>query len=214
VTPEPAAEAVERWLAWVRRLTAIAQNGLTFAANHFDRERYEELRAIAAAMLAQIGDAPIERVLGLLAGESGYMTPKVDVRGLIFEGDRVLLVREILDGHWTAPGGWADPGDTPSAAVLREIREESGYDARILKLAAVYDRTRQGHTPPLPFAVYKLFFLCERTGGAARLSDETDGVDFFPIDSLPPLSLGRITLAQILRLHQHHLHLDWPADFD
>ena len=204
----------EPWVAWAQRVAAIAQNGLTFAANHYERERYEELRTLAAEMLAAIGEAPVERVRDLLAGQSGYATPKVDVRGAIFEADRVLLVREVLDGGWTLPGGWADPSDTPREAVEREIREESGYLARAVKLAAVYERARQGHVPPHPFAVFKLFFVCERTGGEAQTSPETDAVDFFPVDALPPLSLARTTPAEILRLHEHARQPGLPTDFD
>ena len=204
----------EPWVAWAQRVAALAQNGLTFAANHFERERYEELRTIAAEMLAAIGDQPVERVRALLAGESGYATPKVDVRGAVFDGPRVLLVREVLDGGWTLPGGWADPTDTPRSAVEREIREESGYEARAVKLAAVYERARQGHVPPHPFAVFKLFFLCERHGGQARPSAETSAVDFFPVDSLPPLSLARTTPAEIHRLYEHARHPELPTDFD
>jgi ADP-ribose pyrophosphatase YjhB (NUDIX family) len=205
---------VATWVAWVQRLAALAQNGLTFAENHYDRERYEALRAIAAEMLASIADAPVEQVHEMLARQSGYTTPKVDVRGALFEGERVLLVREVLDGGWTLPGGWADPTDTPREAVEREVREESGYEARAVKLAAVFERARQGHVPPHPFAVYKLFFLCERVGGQARVSDETDAVDFFPVNALPPLSLARTTPGEIERLYQHARHPDWPTDFD
>ncbi len=204
----------EPWIAWARRIAALAQNGLTFSENHYDRERYEELRVIAAEMLARIGDAPVEQVREMLSRESGYATPKVDVRGALFDGERVLLVREVLDGGWTLPGGWADPNDTPRDAVEREVREESGFEARAVKLAAVYERSRQGHVPPHPYAVFKLFFLCERTGGEARTSSETDGVDFFPVNALPPLSLARTTPAEIARLYQHSLHRELPTEFD
>jgi len=202
------------WAGWAQRIAALAQNGLAYAENPFDRERYEELRTIAAEIMARAAAAPIDELRMMLAGESGYTTPKVDVRGAVFEGDRVLLVREIRDGRWTLPGGWADPGDTPREAVEREIREESGYEARAVKLAAVYERDRQGNLPPLPFAVFKLFFLCEKTGGSATHSNETDGVDFFPVGKLPPLSLGRVTPAQITRLHAHAQNPAWPTDFD
>jgi ADP-ribose pyrophosphatase YjhB (NUDIX family) len=204
----------EAWALWAQRLAAIAQNGLTYAQNPFDHERYEGLRTMAAEMMARLAGAPAKDVRAMLALEGGYATPKVDVRGAIFDGDRVLLVREVMDGRWTLPGGWADPGDTPREAVEREIREESGYEAHAVKLAAVYERARQGHVPPLPFAVFKLLFLCECTGGAPSVSNETDGVGFFPIDELPPLSLGRIMPSQIRRLHEHSRHPDWPTDFD
>ena len=201
------------WLRQAQRLAALAQNGLTYARDHFDRARYEELRTIAAEMMAHVAAAPVERVRELLETQSGYATPKVDVRGAVFDQDRVLLVREVLDGLWTLPGGWADPGDTPREAVEREIREESGIEARAVKLAAVYERDRQGH-PPFAFAAFKLFFVCERTGGEERVSDETDGVGFFPMSSVPPLSLGRVLPRQIERLLEHARHPEWPTEFD
>ena len=117
------------------------------------------MRVIAAEMMAASYGWPVERIQALYDAQAGYATPKIDVRGIVFRGTEILLVQEHADGLWTAPGGWADPGDTPSAAVEREIREESGYVARATRLLAVYDRTRQGHTPPHPFAIYKLYFL-------------------------------------------------------
>jgi ADP-ribose pyrophosphatase YjhB (NUDIX family) len=210
MTPENA----HAWLEWAMRLQALAQDGLLFAQNPFDVERYGAVRQIAAKMMAAGSGWPTERVAGIFDGETGYATPKVDVRGVVLQEGRMLLVRERTDGRWTLPGGWADPGDTPSAAVEREIREESGYLARAVKLLAVYDRARQGHQPPHPFAIYKLFFLCELTGGQAQESDETDGVGFFGRDALPELSLARVTPRQLVRLFEHARHPEWPADFD
>jgi ADP-ribose pyrophosphatase YjhB (NUDIX family) len=201
------------WLRHARRVAALAQNGLTYARDRFDRARYEELRTIAVEMTAHVAGAPVTRVRELLEAQSGYATPKVDVRGAVFDQDRVLLVREVLDGLWTLPGGWADPGDTPREAVEREIREESGIEARAVKLAAVYERDRQGH-PPFAFAAFKLFFVCERIGGEERTSDETDGVGFFPVSALPPLSLGRVLPRQIERLLEHARHPTLPTEFD
>lgn len=203
-----------RCLDWAVRLQALAQDGLLFSRNTFDIERYRAMREIAAEMLADLGDWPVERILGVLNEQTGYATPKVDVRGAVFRDGQILLVRERTDGCWTLPGGWADPGDTPSEAIEREIREESGYIARAHKLVAVYDRARQGHEPPHPFSIYKLFFQCELMGGEASASSETDGVGFFREDALPELSLGRVTPRQLARLFEHARHPDWPADFD
>jgi ADP-ribose pyrophosphatase YjhB (NUDIX family) len=122
-------------------------------------------------------------------------------------------VRESEDGRWTLPGGWADVGDTPSLAAVREVKEESGYDVVPTKLAAVYDRNRHGH-PVIPFHAYKLFFICSITGGAAAHSFETDAVDFFDEDQIPPLSTTRVTLAQIEHMFGHYRHSEWPTSFD
>ncbi len=203
----------EALVRWAQKIQALSQTGLTYAKDPYDRTRYEELREIAAEMLAApLGAAPSELV-GLFRAEEGYATPKVDVRGVIIQEEKVLLVRERSDGLWTLPGGWADVGDAPSHAIEREIQEESGYQAKAVKLLALYDRNLHDH-PPMAFHVYKAFFRCEITGGAPALSDETDGVDFFALSALPPLSIDRITAAQIARFFDHARHPEWPTDFD
>ena len=203
----------EALVQWAQKIQALSQTGLTYAKDPYDRARYEELREIAAEMLAApLGAAP-SVIAGLFRAEEGYATPKVDVRGVIIQDGKVLLVRERSDGLWTLPGGWADVGDPPSGAVEREIREESGYEAKAIKLLALYDRNLHGH-PPMAFHVYRAFFRCEITGGSPALSDETDGVDFFTLDNLPPLSIERVTAKQVARFFDHASHPDWPTDFD
>lgn len=200
-------------LEHVRRLQAIAQTGLTYARDPFDLERYEVLRDTAARLLADLTGAGIERVEDLFSGDSGYATPKVDVRAAVFQGDALLLVRERSDGLWTLPGGWADVGESPSEMVEREVREESGFVVHATKLLALHDRDRHGH-PPIAHHVYKLFVRCEITGGAPRESIETSAVGFFRENELPALSLTRVMPAQIARMFEHHRNPDWPTDFD
>jgi ADP-ribose pyrophosphatase YjhB (NUDIX family) len=203
----------EAWLKWGRRLQAIAQNGLTYTEGVFDRERYHELQAIAAEILARHTGMTATEALRWLEREEGYATPKVDVRGAVFRDDALLLVREREDGLWTLPGGWADVGDAPSVAVVREIREETGYETRAVKLLAAWDRDRHGH-PPLAWHVYKLVIRCELLGGEPRDSLETESAAFFREDEIPPLSLGRVMPQQITRVFQHYRHPEWPTDFD
>ena len=113
-------------LQWARKVQAIAQNGLEFTRDTFDRDRFEQLQHLVTTILtSELAITPGE-LKGLWRGDEGYATPKVDVRGGVFEQDKVLLVRERSDGKWTLPGGWVDVGDAPSFAVEREIREESG----------------------------------------------------------------------------------------
>ena len=200
-------------LDWARKVQAIAQNGLAFTRDPFDRERFTQLTDLVASLLAAELDIPLGKAKGLWDGDEGYVTPKVDVRGGIFEGDQVLLVRERSDGKWTLPGGWVDINDSPSQAVVREVFEESGYCARAVKLAALFDKRLHPHPPGLHH-IFKLFFLCERTGGAPAVSSETDAVQFFPVQALPELSTGRVLAPQIERLYQHRLHPELPTDFD
>ncbi len=203
-----------KWLEWGQALQSIAQNGLAYSKNPYDLERFEAIRALASEILAAYTGMEAGPLLDLFAHEEGYATPKVDVRGALFKDEAILLVKEIQDGlRWTLPGGWADVTDTPSQAVLREIREESGYEARAVKLAAVYDRNSRGH-PPMYFSVYKLFFLCEITGGAPSTSMETGGVEFFHEDALPELSLGRVTPQEIHMLFEHYRNPGLPTEFD
>lgn len=203
-----------RWLAWVRELQAIAQNGLHYASGHFDRQRYEAVRRIAAEMYAAYTTGDVRRIRRAFAEELGHATPKVDVRGAVFRDGRILLVRERHEQLWALPGGWADPNETPSEAVVREVREETGYRTRAVKLAALYDRTRQGPIPPYPYHVYKVFFICELLDGAPAENVETDAVEFFREDELPPLSIPRTNARQIQRLFEHHRRPELPADFD
>jgi ADP-ribose pyrophosphatase YjhB (NUDIX family) len=201
------------WLEEIRRLQAIAQTGLAYARDPFDVERYEELRDTAVRLLARLADAEPERVAGLFAADSGYATPKVDVRAVVFREDSLLFVQERSDGLWTLPGGWADVGASPSEAAEKEVREESGYRVRATKLLALYDRDRHGH-PALAHHVYKLFVRCELVGGSPGQSLETSAVGFFREGELPELSSARVTAAQVARMFEHHRNPEWPTDLD
>lgn len=203
----------EALLEWARKVQAVAQNGLAFSKDPFDRERYLQLQELVATLLHTELDVPLAVAREWWQGEYGYATPKVDVRGAVFDVGRVLLVRERSDGRWTLPGGWVDVNEAPSAAVEREILEESGFSARAVKLACLVDKNRHPH-PPAVHHIYKLLFLCELTGGRATPSDETDAVEFFPLGQLPQLSAGRILKPQIERLYQHQLDRSLPTDFD
>jgi len=205
-----------RWLQWSRQLQSIAQAGLTFSTDPYDRERYEMLRELAAEMLAAQIDAPVARIAQLLRNEDGYATPKIDIRAAVFDGDgRLLFVREAADhGRWTLPGGWADVNLTPAENALKEVREESGYEARIVKLAAAWDRSRQGHAASL-WSCLKMFFICELTGGEARTSHETTEVAWFARHAIPAdLSQGRVLPQQIARMFAHRDDPGLPTEFE
>jgi ADP-ribose pyrophosphatase YjhB (NUDIX family) len=204
------------WLRWARELQAIAQTGLAFEPKPYDRERYEQVRALASRMMGAYAGAEPERVEGLFAQERGYATPKIDVRGAVFdEHGRILMVREIADAHrWTLPGGWADVNLSPAENTVKEVREESGLDVRVRKLVAVWDRTRQGH-PPSAFAAAKFFFLCEIVSGVAAPGLETSAVGWFGEHELPPdLSLGRVLPHQLRRMFAHARDPGLPTEFE
>ncbi len=203
-----------KWLSWAKELQAISQNGLTFCKNEFDIARYKQIRNIAAQMMSENSDSEFEYIQNLFDNEDGYSTPKVDVRAGVFKENKILLVKEISDGGWTLPGGWADPNESPKESVEREVVEESGFLVKAERLVAVYDRTKQKHTPPHPYHVYKMFFICKLIGGEAKNSNETDGVDFFTLNELPKLSDARIKKHQIARLFEHYEKQNLQADFD
>jgi len=202
-----------QWLRWAERLQAIAQTGLTYAKDAYDHDRYRELRGIAAEIAARHLDLSVEAVAAGFASGTGYPTPKVDVRAVVFREGRLLLVRERATGGWTLPGGWADVGQTPGEAVSKEALEESGFRVRPVKLLAVFDKSRHAHPPAVDY-VYKLFILCALLGGEARTGLETDDVGFFGRDELPAPDEGRSTRAQLLRMFEHEADPTLPTDFD
>jgi ADP-ribose pyrophosphatase YjhB (NUDIX family) len=201
------------WLMVGRELKAIAQIGLTFSQDAFDRQRYQRIRELSATLLAHGSEGDAAKMLDLFQLDAGYATPKVDVRGAAFREGRVLMVREVSDGGWTLPGGWADVNQTAAECVVREISEESGFQARAVKLAAVHDY-RKRHPPRHIDSIYKMFFICVLTGGSARPSHETSEVAFFSRSELPMLSMGRTTPEQIELMFRHAERPDLPTDFD
>jgi ADP-ribose pyrophosphatase YjhB (NUDIX family) len=195
-----------------RQLAGLAQTGLHYATDPFDVARYEQIRAVAAQLLAGGNAVHAPDVLAVLQLDAGHATPKVDVRGLCRRDAEVLLVRERVDGRWTLPGGWAEPDLSPSESVVKEVREEAGYAVTATRLLGCFDRRLQVGVPPHPFPIYKLFFACEVHGevdrGATPDADETTDVGWFAPDSLPPLSRGRTHPEQLRRVLEV---LDDPA---
>jgi ADP-ribose pyrophosphatase YjhB (NUDIX family) len=212
--PDHTAAEVVRQAAM--RIAALAENGLTFSPNPFDVDRFKQLRDVAAELFALLTDRPLDELKMELGREVGYVTPKVEVRGALVDvRDRLLMMREAVDGRWSLPGGFADPLDTPSEAAVREVREETGYGAEVMKLVGCWDRDRRGHTPKLPISIYKLFFLCRATG-ARQPPDklETLEIGWFGIDELPELSTGRVNRWQLERVLAHHRDPSLPTEFD
>lgn len=202
-----------RWLEWAKKLQAIAQNGLTYTENPFDVERYQLIRKIAAEMMATYSEKDPQYILNLFADEVGAATPKVDVRGVVFKDNKILLVKERNNGGWSLPGGWADVGESPRESVEREVYEESGFQTRAVKLLAVYDRNRHAHSPS-PYYVYKLFFQCELVSGEPASSIEITEVAFFAENEVPELSHSRVTPGQIAQLFEYSRHPEWYTSFD
>ncbi|MDU0203246.1 NUDIX hydrolase [Paenibacillus sp. MAH-36] len=188
------------WLQWAKEIQAISQAGLAYGENGYDLERYEALRKISVEMMSHFTDTPIDKVTELFASDTGYQTPKVDIRAVVLKENKVLLVKERADGAWALPGGWADIGYTPSEVAVKETREEAGYQVKPVRLLAILDKKCHAH-PPAPNYVYKIFILCELVGGEAlEVSLETTEVGFFGEQELPPLSIERNTVEQVKRM--------------
>jgi ADP-ribose pyrophosphatase YjhB (NUDIX family) len=202
------------WLPLLRELAAIAQTGLAYARDPFDLERYGRLCELAAELIAVPTQTSPGVIAALLQDEPGYATPKIDVRAGLFRDGRILLVREVTDGLWSLPGGFADVNLSPAQAIEAEIEQETGFTAQATKLVALLDRRRHHPAHPRLRYCYKAFFLAEITGGAARASLETTAVEFFPEDALPPLSTGRVNAALIARLYAHWRAPGLPTEFD
>lgn len=184
------------WINYVKRIQAIAQNGLTYSENGYDQERYEELRDISVSMMSRLSGIDPTEMKARFASETGYQTPKVDVRGVVFQNGRILMVKETIDGLWALPGGWADVGFTPKEVAAKEVWEETGFRVNPIRLLAVMDKKKHPHPPDL-YHIYKLFILCKIKGGEKNTGIETSDVDFFDRDNLPPLSEPRNTYSQI-----------------
>ncbi len=202
-------------LQHAQRLQAIAQAGLAYTTNAYDMARYEEIRSISVKLLQELTDEPHEKIIRSFASETGYQTPKVDVRAVLFRGEQeILLVKEKDDeGRWTLPGGWADIGYSPFEVAMKEAEEETGLRVRAVRLLALYDKRKHPH-PPQPWYVYKAFVQCEIEGGElAQETAETMGAEWFRVEQLPSLALStdRVTESQLRTLFRFASNPSLPA---
>ena len=190
----------ENLLNQIKQVKSLAEAGLVFNKENYDAERYEELRALALEMMSIVSDKPVDQLKDFFVPETDYPTAKVDVRGLILnEQNQVLLVKEMVDNKWTLPGGWADIGLTPTENVLKEIEEETGFKAEVIRLLAVLDKRNYAH-PPQTHYVYKLCFLCKIQEGSFDPNFDIGDVDWFDMKKLPELSADRILEEQLVKL--------------
>ena len=201
-------------LVWARTLQAIAQSGLAWEPGTFDAERYAQVRRVAAEMLADADGLDPSEVEVLLSKEWGHATPKVDVRGAVFRDDAILLVQEAQDGGWSLPGGWADVGESPSEAAVREVLEESGYRTRARKLIGLYERDRHAY-PPHQWHIWKAIFLCELLDEPQERPDgEIADAGFFTRDELSGLPYSRASDWLIERCFAHRESPELQTEFD
>ncbi len=197
-----------------QRIRALAQNGLVYSTNEYDTERYNELQEISSSIAGLLTDIPVSKISGSFKIENEYVTPKVDIRAVVFDSqERILLVKEKLDGCWSLPGGWADVGFSPKEIAVKEVKEETGLDVVPVRLLAVLDKKCHNHPPALHY-VYKIFILCEITGGEFNTAFDILDKGFFDQENLPELSLERVTKEQIDLMFEYKNHPEKDAIAD
>jgi ADP-ribose pyrophosphatase YjhB (NUDIX family) len=201
------------WLDMAKRMQALAQSGLEYSDNKYDRDRYQQMRQLSLEIMQDFTGLKMDKLVRVFASEQGYQTPKVDVRGVVFRGDQILMVRETIDGNWSLPGGWADVGLTPSEVAIKEVWEESGLVVVPERLLAILDKKRHNH-PPDMFHIYKIFIMCRETGGELKGGMETSETGFFGPDKFPRLSVPRITAEQISLMYEYKNNPLKQASFD
>lgn len=191
-----------QWLKIAREIQQLAQTGLAFAKDEYEKARYNRLIEIVSEIIESNTQLEKESVYKVLMDHPGYATPKIDVRAAVINDNKILLVQESTDKCWAMPGGWADVGDIPSEVAIRETKEESGYDVNPVKVIGVYDANRVGGQLEF-FHAFKIIFLCELIGGSPATSSETLDVKFFPFDRLPQFSVNRTNEKHIDEIKLH-----------
>jgi mutator protein len=184
------------WKKWAQELQFLAQCTLAYSKDKFDRERSKRIREISCEMLSYKYDIPIEKIKLDFASELGYQTPKVETRAAIIKDDKILLVKEQLDGKWALPGGYQDVNVSIRENVIKEASEEAGAIVEPLKIIAVLDYNRHHHVN-FPFGMVKIFVLCDYIDHSFVDNTETLGADFYSLDNLPELSTTRTTVKQL-----------------
>ena len=205
-------EETNQWLNWAVELQSLAQAGLFYGKDVFDRERYQRIREIAAEMLCKPSGLPKERVMELFCCENGYQTPKLDTRAAVFQGDRILLVQE-RNGTWSLPGGWVDVNLSVKESAEKEVREEAGLEVTADLVIAVQDREKH-NLPVYAYKVCKIFLLCTASGGSFQPNSETLQSGYFPLDALPPLALEKNTPEQVRMCFNAYHSTHWVTQFD
>ena len=202
----------EKWLDWAIELQSLAQAGLTYCKDPFDRERYERIREITAEMLSDKTDVPVEKVKELFCNETGYQTPKIDTRAAIFRDGKILLVREN-NGKWSLPGGWCDVNVSVGENAVKEVSEEAGLDVTADRIIAVLDRAKH-NLPVYPYGVCKIFVRCSVIGGSFKENTETTGFDWFDEENLPELAEEKNNAEQIKMCFEAYRNSQLPVIFD
>ena len=198
------------WMDLAMRVQSIAQAGLAYGKNEYDLERYEELRDIAAQMVAINTDIPVEIVKMHFCNEDGYQTPKVDTRAVIFQDGKILLVHE-KNGTWALPGGWCDVDQSIASNIEKETKEEAGLEVKADQVIAVQD-WRKHNKCNLPYGAVKIFVQCNVIGGNFQENIETTESKYFTKEELPEnLAVEKVTKEQIRMCFEAYESEHWES---
>ena len=202
----------EQWLEWAIELQSLAQAGLTYGKDIFDRERYERIREISAEIMAYKTDIPVQKVKDLFCNETGYQTPKLDTRAAIFQNGKILIVKQN-SGKWSLPGGWVDLNVCFKENTIKEVKEEAGLDVTADKVIAIQDRSKH-NLPVYAYGVCKIFVLCTIIGGAFKENIETTGFAYFSENELPELATEKNNEEQVKMCFEAYRTKNWSTLFD
>ena len=204
----------EQILNLAKRIKSISDVGQLYCKNDYDIERYHELQTISFELMHLLTDKPITTIQNFYDKNEDYPTPKVDVRALILNAEKqILLVKESIDSKWSLPGGWADIGLSPKEVVIKECQEETGLTVACKQLLALFDKKCHNH-PPQPYYVYKLVFYCEPLTSEINKGFDVLNVGYFNIDNLPELSEDRILKSQIVLVYNKVMANNFEALVD
>lgn len=201
------------WVDMIVELQSLAQAGLAYGKDAYDKERYKRIREISAEMMSHIADIPLEKVKGLFCNEIGYQTPKIDTRAAIFKDDKILLVQE-KNGTWSLPGGWCDVTVSVAENTIKEVKEEAGLDVIVKSVIAIQDREKH-NLPIYAYRVCKIFMLCSAVGGNFEPNIETIGFAYFAEDEIPQLATEKNNEEQIkMCFDSYRTGEEWKTLFD
>ena len=201
----------------IEKLQAIAQTGKHYSKDVFDRERYDQLEDVSKQLITKLVKNPSQKQLDIFFdADTGYVTPKVDIRAATFKDNKILLVREKSSGEWSIPGGWGDIGYSAAEIAVKETFEEAGIKVKPKRMIAIKDMQKNHYPKKNLNYVYKIFFECTPTEDDIHSGVETSDVRYFTLDEALKLnlSLARNMPDDFKRAFACHKADNWETYFD
>jgi 8-oxo-dGTP diphosphatase len=133
--------------------------------------------------------------------------PWVGVGGIVFQDDKVLLVKRGKEpgfGKWSIPGGAVDVGESVKSALQREIEEETGLLVEVLDLVEIFERIIPDSQGKILYHYVLLDYWCGMKGGQLRAQSDAADAGFFPVLSLETMNLPRETAVVIRKAYEKY----------